>query len=70
MSQLKYAMEIDSKICKSQNNEMKFAKYNFVFENVIRNKITMLWYIPYVSNINVIIKYKKEGKIGSDMEVM
>ncbi len=32
MSQLKYAMEIESKICKSpENNEKKFAKYNFVY---------------------------------------
>ncbi len=30
MSQLKYVMEI----CKSQNNERKFAKYNFVNENL------------------------------------
>ncbi len=34
MSQLKYAMEIESKICKSQNNEKKFAKNNFVYENM------------------------------------
>ncbi len=34
MSQLKYAMEIESNICKSQNNEKKFAKYNFVYENL------------------------------------
>ncbi len=33
MSQLKYAMEIGFKICKRQNNEKKFAKYNFMYEN-------------------------------------
>ncbi len=32
-SQLRYAMEVEYKICKSQNNEKKFAKYNFVYEN-------------------------------------
>ncbi len=34
MTQLKFAMEIESKICKSQNNEKKFAKYNFIYENL------------------------------------
>ncbi len=34
LSQLKYAMEVEYKICKSQNNENKFAKYNFVYENL------------------------------------
>ncbi len=34
LSQLKYAMEIESKICKSQNNEKKFAKSNLVYENL------------------------------------
>ncbi len=38
LSQLKYAMEIKSTICKSQNNEKKFAKYNFVYENIYKIK--------------------------------
>ncbi len=32
MFQLRYAMEIESKTSKSQNNEKKLAKYNFVYE--------------------------------------
>ncbi len=33
-SQLKYGMEIEYKICKSETNEKKCAKYNFVYENL------------------------------------
>ncbi len=36
LSQLKYAMEVDYKICKNQNNEKKFAKYNFVYANLLK----------------------------------
>ncbi len=35
-------MEIESKICKSQNNEKKFAKYNFVYENPIEKNIYVI----------------------------
>ncbi len=34
MSQLKYALKIESKICKSKNNEKKIAKYNFIYGNL------------------------------------
>ncbi len=34
MYQLNYAMQIEDKICKRQNNEKKFVKYNFAYENL------------------------------------